>query len=99
MAQYIQANGTVTRVTPAYGAAFSLQEMQSYVGGYIEALQLRDGRIMFLNEDGKRLDLAYNAAADIVAHQRGGLPPYDHIVGNVLITSRAEAGEDDNNEL
>ena len=99
MAEFIHTNGTVASVTPKNGKAFTLQEMQEFVGGYIEALRLDDGRILWLNEDGKRLNLNYNPWADFIAHERGpGIAPNDHVVGNVIITTREEAGEDETGE-
>jgi hypothetical protein len=36
MGYHIKADGTVTKVTPATGKKFTLEEMQKFVGGYIE---------------------------------------------------------------
>lgn len=94
MAQLIKAYGTTGQtVLPADGTVFTLEELQKIVGGYIEALYLRDGRLMFVNEDGKRLGLPPNPLADIIAHQQTGIADNDFIVGNVVICTRAEAGE------
>lgn len=61
MAQLIKVTNLAGEtVSPANGTAFTLEELQKIVGGYIEALYLHDGRIMFLNEDGKRLGLPLN---------------------------------------
>jgi hypothetical protein len=37
-----------------------LEEMHGFVGGYIELVRTLSGRVMFINEDGKRLELPVN---------------------------------------
>ncbi|MGB8344715.1 MAG: DUF3846 domain-containing protein, partial [Ktedonobacteraceae bacterium] len=62
------------------------------VDGYLECVYLRDGRIMWINEEGKLQGLQPNMIATFLALkvlQRGDL-----IVGNAVITSLAEAGEE-----
>ena len=93
MALLIPARGLPGEVTPAPdGRAFTLAELQGFVGGYIEALYLDDGRVMFLNEDGKRLQLPVNDAATTMMRRR--LQSGDVIVGNVIVCTRREAGEE-----
>jgi len=48
-AVYIKANGETTNVEPKDSKHFTLKELQSYVGGYIEMITLDDGRKM-INE-------------------------------------------------
>jgi hypothetical protein len=91
MATRINVNGARLEVAPANGAEFTLQELQAIVGGYIEAFYLRDGTIMMLNEDGKRLALMFNLIATMIA-QRHGLPGDDCILGDVVIGTRHEFG-------
>jgi Domain of unknown function (DUF3846) len=92
MATKLRANGTTEIVAPAGGAAFTLDELQAAVGGYIELLGLNDGRLLVLNEDGKRLRLPWNRQATILARRQGYLPPWDVIVGDVVVGTRAELG-------
>jgi hypothetical protein len=92
MATRINADGTRTEIAPADGATFSLVELQTIVGGYIEAVRLRSGAWMFVNEDGKRLGLPTNVVATTIAHERGYLPADDWIVGDVIVTTPHEAG-------
>lgn len=87
-----------TEVTPKNGKSFELGEMNQFVGGYLEALQLFDGRVMWLNEEGKLNGLPYNHEANFIAHQLAEIAPGDHIVGNVLIATRAETGDDEEEE-
>jgi hypothetical protein len=91
MATRINTDGARLEVAPAAGAEFTLEELQAIVGGYIEALYLRDGSIMMLNEDGKRLALPFNLIATHLAH-RNGLPGDDFILGDVVIGTRREFG-------
>jgi Domain of unknown function (DUF3846) len=82
-------------VEPASGKAFSLEELQGFVDGYIELLRLEDGRCMFLNEEGKLKHLPPNATANRLAHQLTGIADDDYIVGNVVICSPQEAGDNE----
>lgn len=92
MATLIPALAEPQEVLPHSGEAFTLQELQLFVGGYIEMLRLGDGRVMFLNEDGKRenLPVNYRATAMMASRLRGD----DYIVGTVIICTLAEAGGD-----
>lgn len=95
MALWIKANGASEPVTPKNGKHFTLEELQHFVGGYIEALDLGNGSVMFLNEEGKLNELPYNLVADEIAHQRTGIAWSDGIVGDVLITTKAETRDDE----
>ena len=97
MAQLIRVTEdtvTTTHVNPANGKTFTLQELQRMVGGFIEALDLQNGFVMWLNEEGKLKGLPYNPVAHAIA-MRAGLPAHDYVVGNVLIASRAETEGDE----
>ncbi len=92
MATLIRAGGGPEDVQPADGHAFTLPELQQIVGGYIEVVRAADGRLMFLNEDGKRLNLPWNGFATFLV--RGLIGDDDYIVGDVVLCTRTEAGED-----
>ena len=67
MAQIIKSNGQVIETAPKNGTDFQLEELKSIVGGYIEIVNLRDGRLICLNEEGKLYNLPYNyKATDIL---------------------------------
>lgn len=85
----------VTEVTPKNGKSFGLAEMNHFVGGYLEALQLANGSVMWLNEEGKLNELPFNEIANVIAHKESGIAPWDQIVGDVLIATRAESGDDE----
>ena len=74
---------TIEDVQPANGSDFSLEELQGYVEGYIEIVDLNDGRIMVVNEEGLNEGLPVNPLATAIFQERTGVA--DYIVGNVLI--------------
>lgn len=53
MALLLREDGTREEVKPAKGKCFSLPELQSLVGGYIEFARTRDHHIMIIDEEGK----------------------------------------------
>jgi hypothetical protein len=92
MAIVLSADGSSRAILPASGESFSLKELQTIVGGYIEAVRLADGRYLILNEDGKRMSLPVNDTATRALHAAGGMP-HDRVVGDCLIVSLKEMGE------
>lgn len=95
----VEGRAAVTQVSPANGTSFTADELHRLVGGYFEVVALRDGsEIMWLNEDGKRLGLPYNPIADLIAHEQGGIAAWDSVVGDVVITTREEGGEGEEEE-
>ena len=60
----------------------TLEEMQKYVGGYIELIYLNDGMVLVVNEEGLILNLPYNERATNTALAEG---KEHHIVGDVLL--------------
>jgi hypothetical protein len=93
MAIVMPATGEPREIAPANGREFTLPELQGIVGGYIEGLRTPDGRWVFVNEDGKRLDLPYNQGATLLMISR--LQFGDFIVGDVVLCSPTEAGAED----
>ena len=95
MALLLKAAGGVEEIRPANGRPmFSLQELQAFVGGYIETVRTIGGLWLVINEDGKRLELPRNARATMLYHESGGLPG-DVVVGDVVLANRVEMGEDE----
>jgi Domain of unknown function (DUF3846) len=88
---------------PADGrAVFSLKELQTAVGGYIEVVRapyLVDDAptYLVLNEDGKRLNLPINRFATAMYHAAGGARD-DVIVGNVVLATHRELQAEDDGE-
>jgi hypothetical protein len=93
MALLITTYGAPQQVLPKDRAHFTLQELQAFVGGYLEVVgRLPDGRVVWCNEEGKRLQLPVNPRATALLLPL--LQPDDVLVGDVLVTTLAEAGED-----
>jgi len=64
----------------------SLEDMQEYVGGYIETISLTNGFTMVVNEDGRQQKLPHNPEATKIYKENGGLSGAGlDIVGNALI--------------
>jgi len=86
MAKIIKANGEIKYVTPHSGSAFTLEELQNIVGGYIEIVHLMDvdNTIIVLNEEGKLMGLKYNPKATELCQKHHVLMDGDFIVGDVI---------------
>jgi hypothetical protein len=73
---------------PTVETLSGLKELQAAVGGYIEHLTAIGGGLeMYVNEDGKSLNLPVNGYANYLFHVKYpiGLSPLDMIVGTVLL--------------
>lgn len=89
MALLIKSTGDVQNISPQSGKEFSLEEMQSAVGGYIEILDIghaKDHFFMIVNEEGKLRNLPINMTATALAK-------IDLIVGDVLVVNEIEVGK------
>jgi len=77
----IKADGTTTPVRPRTGSVWTLDELQAFVGGYIEIVNTNDGRAMVLHEEGKlKGGVVNDRATDL--YQYGD---HDLIVGDVVV--------------
>jgi hypothetical protein len=90
LAKLIQPNGFILPVEPRNGRAFTLEELQSFVGGYVEVITppSRNGAIMAVNEEGKFRGLALNTVATRIWQQFAGPGSprmSDPVVGTVLL--------------
>jgi hypothetical protein len=88
MAIVIKTDGTKDALQPKNNKVFTLEELKSVVGGYIEIVQLTEDDLMVINEEGKLLNLPINVIATRV--YRASRNTEDFIVGNVLICSDKE---------
>jgi hypothetical protein len=59
-------DGSMTPIAPSKGEEYSLREVQSWVGGYIEIVRLDDEWILVVNEDGLAMGLPFNARASMI---------------------------------
>ena len=69
--------------TPKNGRTFILEEMQKIVGGYIEVIRLKDGRLMIVNEEGLLQGLPVNIEATNILRRDHSTTQY--IVGNAIV--------------
>ena len=100
MAKLIRNDGTEETVRPKNGKSFTLDELQSFVEGYIEAVSLPDDMTMWLNEEGKfdpKTMFRPNEKASRILADAGGIPG-DVVMGNVLICNSRESGDGDDEE-
>lgn len=91
MALLITPDGKTRTVFPKNGPAFTVAEIQALVEGWLECVRLRDGRLMWVNKEGKLRRLPRNSLATLLA--RTVLSPGDFLVGPVVVMMRQEAGE------
>ena len=82
MARWIKESGETIEVKPKNGTDFSLEELQGFVGGYIEIIGHGKDGLMVVNEEGKLDGLPLNTTASLMAGQT--------IVGNVLVCKANE---------
>ncbi len=81
-----RTDGTTETVTPATPPFFTLEEMQGFVGGFVEAHRINDGADwLLMNEDGYADDLPTNDTATIQFPYFSTGPR--GIVGDVLVCS------------
>lgn len=83
------ANANVLETKPKNGKKFTLKELQTIVGGYIEIVHLNAGdlpdAVLVCNEEGKLNKLPENHVATAILRQYTG--GTDFIVGDALICS------------
>ncbi len=91
MASLYFTDGYAADVKPANGTAFTLKELQTAVCGYIEAIPLRDGRVLVVNEEGKLRGMPTNAPASLIVERLSDIR--DVIVGPALLCTCQEMGE------
>lgn len=84
MAKLYKTNGEIVEVEPENGSDFSLEELQSFVDGYIEIAYLDNERVIVINEEGKINDLPYNENAT-TEYNRAMECEADYIAGDALI--------------
>ena len=88
MAVLIPVKGPTSEVLPADGKTFELEELHKLVGGWIEVVREGDSYLV-MDEEGKLKGKAYNeVASDLTGRLHD-------IVGDVLVCSALEVGEED----
>ena len=89
METLIRATGEQMTVKPASGGKFTLEELQGFVSGFIERIDLQNGKAMYINEDGKAMQMKRNIEATVCLQQRGVLVG-DYIAGDAVILDYSE---------
>ena len=84
-ASLIRTDGCGELIMPENEKNFSLEEIQKYVGGYIEIIYLEGDMIMVVNEEGKVMGMDINPIATFIAHENNAIRPHDCIVGDAVI--------------
>jgi hypothetical protein len=87
MATLIDPDGNVTEVSPANGSTFSLEELQAFVGGYIQIIGVSNDRLCVMNEEGKLIGLPPNLPATAIVDS---LWADDYLAGTVLFCDSKE---------
>lgn len=86
MAKIIRTDGSEEELKDT-----SLQSLQTAVGGNIEMTFTNDGKVMWINEEGKLKGLMYNEkATKLYVHK-----DRDDILGDVVVGDEAEFAGDD----
>jgi hypothetical protein len=88
----IKADGTLERLDLSEQEQ-ELKNLQGAVGGYVQVIELEDDFTMWVNEEGKLLNLPVNEIATVIWEVRFGLDT-DIICGDVVFTG----GMDENGE-
>ena len=65
----------------------TLQEMQKFVGGYIEVVYLNKESMMIIDEEGKLKDKPVNKEATDLAHKHEAIFNTDYIAGDAMVLS------------
>ena len=88
-AYLVHTDGRKEEVKPKNGTDFSLEELQVYVGGYIQVINLGRSEVMVINEEGKLKNLPTNGEASFIAHMRKAIFTFDRIVGNAVVCHKS----------
>jgi len=94
LATVISPNGEVDSITLPSDDESRLRELQSLVGGYIEAVSLPGDRYMALHENGKDGPHKINHTATAIAHEAEAIMPSDYIAGVAVIVPEASGEEE-----
>ena len=87
MGKLIKADGTTVEVSPKNGTDYTLEELQGFVGGFIEVIPAYEkGHVLVINEEGKLNNLPRNGRATDLAD----IYLWDCIVGDALFCKSEE---------
>ena len=89
MGKLIRWNGDTSDVQPLNGTDYQLDELKKFVDGYIEIVNLSDGCIMVVNENGA-FTKKPNKLATITALIYHAIRPNGIIFGDALVCKSSE---------
>lgn len=89
MATLIKTDGSKQEIQPKNGLDFQLDELQKFVDGYIEIVNLHNGYVLVINDNGKDVLDANENATDI-AHRYNAIFWCDYICGDVVMCKDGE---------
>ena len=87
-ATIIAANGEVHTLSLPLDDDARLQQLQNFVGGYIEAVALPGGGYMVINENGKDGPHVINQTATAITQEAQSIMFSDYIAGPAVIISQ-----------
>ena len=90
MAKLVTVGGETLEVAPQNNKAFTLTELQDYVGGYIQMLRLPTGETLICNEDGISLELEVNKLATFLVQRGYEGTKTQNFFGNILFANDFE---------
>lgn len=88
-ATLIKTDGSKLEIQPQNGLDFQLDELQKFVDGYIEIINLHNGDILVINDNGKDV-LDSNETATEIAHKHNAIFGWDYICGDVVMCKDRE---------
>lgn len=86
MAKLIKPDGTISEIKPLKGNHFTLEELQGYIHGYIELVSTKDGKQMYIDEEGKIKKLDLNEKATMLYSGAD----FDCIFGTAIVCDNDE---------
>lgn len=89
MSTLIKTDGSKLEIQPQNGLDFQLDELQKFVDGYIEIINLHNGDILVINDNGKDV-LDSNETATEIAHKHNAILGWDYICGDVVMCKDEE---------
>jgi hypothetical protein len=90
MATLIKTNGEISQFLPQNEKMFTLKELQSVVGGFIQTLKLPNGETLVCNENGVGLKLDVNKLATFLVQKSYEGAKTQNFFGNVLFVTDCE---------
>ena len=81
----IHSDGALTAVKPRDFKKFTLEELQAFVGGFIQIVNLAANKLLVVNEEGKLHNLPVNEKATALALSCNAIFPTDYIVGDAVV--------------